>query len=50
MAWMLFIGRKQPSLQGNLPKHHRDRRPKRAELSFDELTKFMKCIDVSVVQ
>ena len=50
MAWMLFIGRKQPSLQGNLPKHHRDRRPKHAKMSFDEFTKFMKCIEVLGIQ
>ena len=33
-----------------LPKHYRDRRLKRDEMSFEEFTKFMKHIDVIDIQ
>ena len=33
-----------------LPKHYRDRRPKRTEMNFDDFTEFMKHINVSDIQ
>ena len=33
-----------------LPKHYRDGRPKRAEMSFEEFTKLMERIDATDIQ
>ena len=33
-----------------LPKHYRDRRPKRAEMSFEEFTELMELIDATNIQ
>ena len=46
--WLLHRPTVPPSQY--LPKHYRDRRPKRAKMSLDEFTEFMKHVEVSNIQ